>query len=110
MNIASEIMNGAVVLSLAGHLNPDAEDGIQQILQDFMDKGQSRIILNLKNVTSVNSLGLSVLIAARKRAKAEGGDLKLAGLQRYVKELFLLTRLHNVFDIYEFNEDALASF
>jgi len=66
--------------------------------------------LNLDGLSSVNSQGLSVLINAQKRAKEKDGDLRLSSLRPSIRELFELTRLQTVFQIFDTDDDAIKSF
>jgi anti-sigma B factor antagonist len=68
------------------------------------------ILLNLGGVTYIDSCGLGELVASYVTARAKGGDIKLFKVTETLRELMSLTNLLTVFDVYENEQDALASF
>lgn len=88
----------------------DISGNFKDQLNNKIEKGNSKIIVNLTKVEYVDSSFLGALVAGLKRATMKNGDLKLVGLQSPVKAMFDLTRLYRIFDIYESMEDAEKSF
>lgn len=70
----------------------------------------SRIVLNLSDVNYIDSGGLGMLVGLYTSARAAGGDAKLAGLTRRVKDLLQVTKLLTVFEVFDTVEQAVASF
>ncbi len=68
------------------------------------------IVLNLANVTFLDSAGLGVLVRVSHRARSAGGDLKLCALPPRVADVLRITRLNTVFDVQSGEEDAIAAF
>lgn len=68
------------------------------------------VVLDLAPITLVNSSGLGHLVAALTTLRSLGGDLRLAGVPPRVEQLFVLTRLSDVFQRFDSVEDAAASF
>ncbi|MFP4052612.1 MAG: STAS domain-containing protein [Phycisphaerae bacterium] len=66
-------------------------------------------VLEFHNVTHMSSSALGMLITLLKRVREKGGQLRLAGIQPAILEVFRITRLNEVFDIYETTEEAMAS-
>ncbi|MDP7423333.1 MAG: STAS domain-containing protein [bacterium] len=84
---------------------------LNTVLDQLIQKEAARkIVINMSRVNFIYSKGLGVLANGFKIVRKNDGDLKLYGLQSQVKELFFLTKLDNVFDIYENEEQALESF
>ena len=79
-------------------------------LNEEIEKGNFKVIIDLAVVEYVDSSFLGALVAGLKRATMKNGDLKLVGLQPPVRAMFDLTRLYRIFDIYESMDDALKSF
>jgi anti-sigma B factor antagonist len=72
--------------------------------------GKRSILLNLAGVTNMDSSGVGLLVGAYATVNREGGHLKLSNLTSRVKDLLLVTKLYTVFEVYEDEPAALASF
>jgi anti-sigma B factor antagonist len=70
---------------------------------------RTRMVLDLENVSYIDSSGLSVVVDTMKQARAGGGDLKVCGLQPDVRSIFDMTRLGTVIEIHPSREEAVAS-
>jgi anti-sigma B factor antagonist len=106
-----KIVDGIMVLDLRGRitLGPETE-AVRTKLRDLLNAGQNQIILNLGEVTYLDSVGLGTLIGAYTSTNNSGGNLKLLHLPRGVQQLLQVTRLSTVFEIYEDLHLAVASF
>lgn len=82
------------------------KDRIDQIVAD----GKNKLIMDFQEVNYLNSMGLGVVAATLKKVKKSKGDLKLINLSPAVQELFELTRLTKVFEIFDSEETAVKSF
>jgi anti-sigma B factor antagonist len=69
-----------------------------------------RLLLDFRNVDHLSSAALGMLITLNKRVKEHSGALKLADIHQQIFEVFKITRLNRVFDIYENADQALAAF
>ena len=109
--IVEKIVDGVMILDLRGRitLGPETE-AIRTKLKDLLNAGQHHIILNLGEITYLDSVGLGTLIGAYTSTKNMGGSLKLLHLPRGVQQLLQVTRLSTVFDIHEDLATAVASF
>lgn len=72
--------------------------------------GCNMFVLNLSHVRFMDSAGLGEVVACLKRVREAGGDLKLAGLSQRVTDLFTLTKLMQIFDVYADERGAIAAF
>ena len=68
------------------------------------------VLLNFSGVEFLSSAALNKLILLERAVKKQGGTLRLCCLRRAIKEVFEISRLNRMFDIYEEEEDALAAF
>jgi anti-sigma B factor antagonist len=82
------------------------KDKIRSLLQ----QGRQKLLLDLGNVSYVDSAGLGQLVQAHVTVKKAGGSLKLLNLTKRLHDLLILTRLATVFDTYDTEAEALASF
>ncbi len=78
-------------------------------LEEQLEETKS-MVLDLAPVTFIDSSGLGVLLFALKRLNQKGGDLKICNVSKPVRVLFELVRLHQIMEIFNSREEALASF
>ncbi len=103
--------NGILVLSLNGRLTlGEGTHLLRQLIDDALALGKKDIILNMSEVVYIDSTGLGELVARHKAVAQNGGKLKLAKLGSRAQALVQLTRLHTVFEIYNDEDSAVASF
>ncbi len=76
----------------------------------LIDEGKSKILLNLSGVSQIDSSGLGELIASHIALNDKGGAIKLVNLTDRVREVMIITKLVTVFDIYDDEQEAVASF
>ena len=102
---------GAVrVLDLAGKLAGDAADALWDRIDDLLDAGHSKLILNLGSVSFIDSAALGGLLSKRAAVVNAGGQLKLLNLSERVWDLIVTTKLEMVFDTFDSEADAVQSF
>ena len=110
LSITNNRIDGVIVVHLSGAIFFDEESTFLRVqVKDLMDKSR-QIVLDLGNVTRIDSSGLGTLVALYASARKVGGDIKLANLGNHIKEALRITRLVTVFDIFDRTEDAVASF
>jgi anti-sigma B factor antagonist len=83
---------------------------LHRSIHSLIKEEKTLILLNLTGVTHIDSAGLGELIASYVTARAKGGDIKLLKVTETLRELMSVTNLLDVFDVYENEPDALASF
>lgn len=104
-------VNGILLLDLRGRLTLGEETAaLREKVRQLVEAGHSRIILNLEEVTYIDSVGLSTLVASYTSARKQGGNVKLLHLTKRAHELMHITRLSTVFEIYDTLEEARGSF
>jgi anti-sigma B factor antagonist len=79
-------------------------------IRQLLEAGHRRLILDLGEITYIDSVGLSTLVASLTSVRKQGGDLKLARLPRGVHQLLQIARLVTVFEIHDNLESALLAF
>jgi anti-sigma B factor antagonist len=77
MNIHNELAGDVTVLRLNGRLEPASALALSQTLDELIAKGNTKILLDMKNLTFVSSSGLGVLVMSNIKLKEKGGSLKL---------------------------------
>ena len=83
---------------------------LREKVNELLDSGESRILLNLEKVKYMDSAGIGELVACYKRAKEKEGTVKLLNPSGKVYDLLQLTKLEEVFDTYKDEGEALGSF
>jgi anti-sigma B factor antagonist len=111
LTIASRELDGVTVLDLNGRITlGEGSVQIRDAIRDLIAKGQKRILLDLGEVNYIDSSGLGELVSAYTTVKNQGAALKLLKLTRKVHDQLQLTKLYTVFDIYDDEASAIASF
>ncbi len=100
---------GVVVLAPYGDIDLYVADELRSRLAAAADGGASALVLDLSEVTFVDSMGLSVLLGGLRRMQADGRELRLAGPSPEVRRLIEITLLDRVFTIDDGRAAALAA-
>ena len=112
MNIVERIVGDVVVLAISGDITmvdsgaPRLADKVRSLLQ----QGYRRLVLDLAHVHYVDSGGLGELVHAYSTVRKQSGEIKLLRVTRRLNDLLVMTRLLNVFDCFDSESEALASF
>jgi anti-sigma B factor antagonist len=102
--------DGIIIFDCAGRLLFGDETAALRDQVKAKISENSRIVLNLADVTYIDSGGLGTLVALYTTAKNAGGTVKLARLTQRVGDLLQLTKLLTVFEVYDSEEEAVESF
>jgi anti-sigma B factor antagonist len=99
------------VVNLAGRVTlGKAAESVRELIDQLLAEGAPQIVLNLAEVSFIDSAGLGVLVANLAKIKAAGGMLRIAEPQERVKDALELTRLTKLFPLYSTESEALDSF
>lgn len=79
-------------------------------VRDLASKGDRKILLNLSDVTYIDSSGIGELVSGFTTVTNHGGVLKLLGLSKRVKDLLQITKLYTVFEVFDDESTAIRSF
>jgi len=110
VQLSGEFTLGKNVLARPLDLHGHRLEDLGQTLAGLLDRGSSRIVLDLEKVRFMDSAGLGELVAWKKRAMERGGDVRLLRARDRVREVLELTALTRVFEIYETEAEAVAGF
>ena len=111
LTIASREVDGVVVLDLSGRITlGEGSVQLRDSVRGLISKGSKNILLNLGEVNYIDSSGLGELVSAFTTAKNQQADVKLLHLTKKVHDLLQLTKLYTVFDIYDDEAHAIATF
>jgi anti-sigma B factor antagonist len=110
LKITNREVDGVTVLALDGRIVLGEETStLREKVKSLLGEGKKNIVLNLSNVTLIDSSGLGALVAAYSSAKSGGASLRLTNLGSRVDELLQITKLYTVFEISETEADALRA-
>ena len=109
--ISERRVDGVMILDLVGDIRLGQENAdLHNTIRKVVENGEKNILLNLAQVSKIDSSGLGELVAAWTTLRKNDGEAKLLNLTQTVEHLMTLTKLLTVFDTYENEADAVASF
>lgn len=111
LNITQRQNKNVTVLDLEGQIRlGTANIKLRETLRELAGQGKHNVLINLANVAQIDSSGLGELVGGYVSIKKSGGEIKLLHLNSRVQELMVITKLYTVFDVYENEDEAVASF
>ncbi len=111
MKISARHVKGVTILEPKGKITIGAGDiALRDAVQEALAAGSKNILLNLGAVTTVDSSGVGEIVSAYTTVTNRQGKLKLLHLPPKVNDIMQITQLVTVFDIYDDEEEAIASF
>lgn len=111
LTITERTHNAIIVLDLHGNIRMGKDTvWLRHKLKALAERGAKQILLNMSDVTHVDSSGLGELVAAYTSVTKTGGELKLLNLTERVTELMVITKLLTVFETFEDELEAVNSF
>jgi anti-sigma B factor antagonist len=110
LKITNQEIDGVAVLTLDGRIVLGEEtSALREKVKSLLGEGKKNILLNLGNVTLIDSSGLGALVTAYSSAKSGGASLRLCNLGSRSNELLQITKLYTVFEVSDTEEDALRA-
>lgn len=111
MDIEERAVGEVMILDLKGKLTiGDGDELLKDKINSLIQQGHQKLLLNLEGVPYVDSAGLGEIVRTYTTVSRQGGNLKLLNLTKRIEDLLAITKLLTVFDTYESEPEALASF
>jgi anti-sigma B factor antagonist len=111
MKTSNRQVDGVTIVDMSGRITlGEGSVILRDSIRDLVGKGQKKILLNLGDVTYIDSSGIGELVSAFTAVRREGGELKLLNLTKKVHDLLQITKLYTVFDIKDDEAAAIKSF
>jgi anti-sigma B factor antagonist len=110
MQMSERRAGGVTIVDLSGKLVSSESGRLKDKVTSLVFQGEKKIILNLGEVSYVDSSGLGELVACHGTATRGGGAVKLANAGQRIQDLLIMTRLLTVFDCHDSEEAAIKSF
>ncbi len=111
VKLNSRQVGDVTVLDLAGRITlGEGSSTMRDALKDVLAHGHNKILLNLNEVSYIDSSGIGELVSAFTTVTNQGGQLKLLGLNKRVKDLLQITKLYTVFEVFDEESTAMRSY
>ena len=104
-------VDSVTVIDLSGRITlGEGCTQLRQLIRDLLGKNSKKILVNLADVTYIDSSGIGELVSAFTAVSNQGGQLKLLNLTKKVHDLLQITKLYTVFDVHDDEAKAISSF
>ncbi|HQU83911.1 MAG TPA: STAS domain-containing protein [Pyrinomonadaceae bacterium] len=111
LNITERQAGDVTILDMDGKVTiGEGSVALRNTIRRLLGEGKNKILLNLGGVGYVDSSGIGELVSSFTAVNKEGGTLKLLNLTQKIQDLLAITKLLTVFDVFENEGDALASY
>ncbi|HVP41817.1 MAG TPA: STAS domain-containing protein [Terriglobales bacterium] len=111
MKASTRQMDGVTIVDLSGRITlGEGSVILRDTIRDLVGKGSKKILLNLGDVTYIDSSGIGELVSAFTTVRNQGGELKLLNLTKKVHDLLQITKLYTVFDVKDDEATAISAF
>ncbi len=111
MNVNTRQAGDVTILDLKGKITIGSGDvALRQAIQEVMTSGAAKVLINMADVTTIDSSGIGELVSAYTTATNRGARLKLINLPAKVTDILTITQLITVFDVYDSEAEGVASF
>ncbi len=111
MTVSDRNVGSVTILDVSGHVTlNDGADQIRDKVKAVLQEGKRHLLINLAQVSYMDSAGLGELIQAYSTASKQGGALKLVSPTKRLKDLLVITKLSTVFDSFDDETAAIASY
>ncbi len=111
MKASTRQVDGITIVDLSGRITlGEGSVVLRDTIKDLLSKGQKKILLNLGDVSYIDSSGIGELVSAFTSVRNQGGELKLLHLTKKVHDLLQITKLYTVFDVKDDEATAITAF
>lgn len=111
MKATSRTVDGVEIISLQGKITIGAGDSqLREVITNAVNNGKNKILLDMSQVTTIDSSGIGELVGSYTTVTNRGGKLKLLHLPAKLNELLHVTQLITVFEVHENEQEAVNSF
>ncbi len=111
VKVTNQEVEGVSVVGLNGRIVLGEESvALRDAVKGLIAAGKKKVVLDMSNVTYIDSAGLGILVATYVTSKTQGVSIKLCALGNKFREVLQITRLLTVFDVYDTQALAIASF
>jgi len=111
MKASTRQVQDVTIVDLTGRITlGEGSSVLRDTVKDLAAKGQKKILLNLGDVSYIDSSGIGELVAAFTSVRNQGGEMKLLHLTKKMHDLLQITKLYTVFDVKDDEAEAIKAF
>src|SRR5512139_2930203 len=110
MGLTTSTHRDVTLIGIDGQLTVGNRQELKAAVQDALDRGIRKLLLDCTATGYIDSSGLGALVTIARRVRETGADMRLAGLNEDLQSLFELTKLDTLFEIYPDTDRALAGY
>lgn len=111
VKMSSRQVGDVTVVDAAGRITlGEGASVFRDTIRDLAAKGNKKILVNLADVSYIDSSGIGEMVSSFTTVTNHGGQLKLLSLTKRVKDLLQITKLYTVFEVFEDESSAIRSF
>lgn len=111
VKISNRQVGDVTVVDASGRITlGEGASVFRDTIRDLAAKGNKKILVNLTDVSYIDSSGIGEMVSSFTTVTNHGGQLKLLGLTKRVKDLLQITKLYTVFEVFEDESSAIRSF
>jgi anti-sigma B factor antagonist len=104
-------VDSVIVVDVSGRITlGEGCTQLRELIREQLGKGKKNVLLNLADVTYIDSSGIGELVSAFTAVSSQGGQLKLLSLTKKVHDLLQITKLYTVFDVHDDEAKAISTF
>jgi len=107
LGLVEREVDGWTVLAVSGEIDIATAPSLRERLHHLLADDKHRLIVDLDDVGFLDSTALGVLVGALKRARTDGGEVRIVCSQPRVRKVFEITRLDNAFDLFDAIDEAV---
>ena len=111
IKVSTRQLDKVTIVDMTGRITlGEGSSSLRETVRDLLSKGQKKILLNLGEVSYIDSSGIGELGSSFTSVSNQGGQLKLLNLQKKVHDLLQITKLYTVFEVHTDEAAAVKSF
>lgn len=111
VKLSTRQVGDVTVVDAAGRITlGEGASTLRDTVRDLASNGHKKLLLNLSEVSYIDSSGIGELVSGFTTITNQGGQLKLVGLTKRVKDLLQITKLYTVFEVFDDEATAVRSF
>ena len=110
MNITEEKKDGITICNIGGEININTSPQLRKSFESFVEAKTTKIVVDFSQVSYIDSSGLATFIELLQRLKKVGGTFRICSMSQKVKNIFEVTKLYKLFEIFDTREAALSNF
>ena len=110
MNIEIRESQGIQIITFEGNLDTNTSPEAESKINEILDTGQQKLLVNFEQLNFISSAGLRILLATVKKLNASGGALRICSLNATVQEVFDISGFVTILNVKNTEKEALSSF